>query len=163
MVCEPWEHPWTAPHLPSARRYNGEVPTLILESVATGTPWGRHLHLLQRNDFSEIYVCYISIEVHLSRLNSKMLRALPLPHLQPLSLSPLQAHSLSSHPASVRAHAPLRGPCKADVQRALSHMQAAAESWGQPESCWGQLWFGAAEPRLYYRACQHKLLELLSC
>lgn len=77
-------------------RYNGECPPPTLPIHSARTSEGGHLHLLERNDISEICICTVFNKGHLFRLYSKILGVLPFPHLQPVTLFSL------SPPTSLR-------------------------------------------------------------
>lgn len=129
-------------------RYNGECPPPTFPIHSAGTSEGGHLHLLERNGISEICICNVFNKGHLFGLYSKILGVLPFPHLQPLTLFSLSSNLPPSFPIMpLWEHAiPLRGPERLVVECTLSRMQAAAKGQGQPESYWGCLWFGGADP-----------------
>lgn len=117
----------------SRGRCNSQCPTLSPNSISTGTSEGEHLHLLEGNYISEIYVCSVFIKGHLFRLKSEMFQALSFPHLQPLTLllpsSPSSGltHSLLILPLGERTTHPGMAPGRLVVQHALGHTQAAAK------------------------------------
>lgn len=109
----------------------------------------RAFTFMEKKNISDIYICYVFNEVRVLRLNSKMLWVLPFPHLQPLTFLSPTPNLPPSFPSCLCESTPL--PWEAlrgwwFSMHSLSHcMQAGAKAWGQPENCWGSLWFGGTD------------------